>query len=189
MSRSLTVAALALSLMPVAAAAQSRDPRVTAMAIAGAERTAIDNGGGTFAIGGAGLRLRLFRHVSLEGELTGGTGEATDSYPAGSGTRDRVWTPGIGTAFGLAFHTATSQRVGVNLTMGLAGRTIHEVDAFPGESLSRSTRSRGGPFIACSLPLRVTDRIVLAPEIRMLRTLADEDFSATTVGIRAGWMF
>lgn len=185
------VALLVMAGVPFSAAAQTRDRRLTVSAVARAERVAIDNGGGTFAVGGAAVRLRLFRHVSIEGDVTGATGEATDSYPVGLFQRDRVWTPGAGAGFGLAFHTPQAQRIGFGLMMGLAGRMIHEVDELSGAGAyaSRSSRSRGGPFVALELPVRLTDRVVIAPELRILRTLADEDFSAAMVGVRAGWMF
>lgn len=222
-SRALLSAAL-LAALPASTLAQSpaRDPRITLTAVAGGENVSIDAGGGTFTIGGAAVRLRILRFLSFEAEVTTGTGEATDSYegvftsiaPPGSTIaeierlgvvlrRDRVWTPGTGYAFGLAFHTPSSYRAGLSAAIGLAGREITEVDTktlirlpeeWPatlsvGDGTSTSSRARGGPFVTVAVPVNVTSRLLVVPEIRILRTLADEDFTSTSYRIQAGWRF
>lgn len=222
-SRALLAATL-LAALPASTLAQApaRDPRITLTAVAGRESVSIDGGSGGFTIGGAAVRVRILRVLSLDAEVTAGSGEVTDSYegvftsiaPPGSTIaeierlgvvlrRDRVWTPGTGYAFGLALHTPSAARVGLSATIGLAGRDINEVDTktlirLPeGWPDGRSTgaggmtysRARGGPFVTVAAPINVTSRLVVVPEIRILRTLADETFTATSYRIHAGWRF
>lgn len=222
-SRALLAATL-LAALPAATQAQApaRDSRITLTAVAGRENVSIDNGGGGFNIAGATMRLRILRVLSLDAEVTTGSGEATDSYEgvftsiAAPGAsleeierlgvvlrRDRLWTPGTGYAFGLAFHTPPAYRAGLSATVGLAGRDIKEIDTHTlirlpegwpdGKSIGAgsitTSRARGGPFVTVAVPVHVTSRLVVVPEIRMLRTLADEDFTSTSYRIQAGWRF
>ncbi len=204
------------------AAAQTSQPRVTLSAIAGQEQVAIDGGQGSFAVGGASIRLRVLSFMSLHGEVTTATGEVVDSYQgvftsiAGPGAsreeierlgvvlrRDRVWTPGTGLGFGVVFHTPAAHRAGVSVSLGLAGREIALDDlktliSLPeGWPQSRSTgaggerypSSRGGPFLSLAVPINVTNRLVVSPEIRWLGTVGDEDYTVTTLSVQAGWRF
>lgn len=117
--------------------------------------------------------------------------------------RDRTWTPGTGFGFGVAFDTPSTYRTGLSATIGLAGREIKEVDTHTllrlpeewpegkstGAGTVTSSRSQGGPFLTLAVPVNVTTQFVVVPEVRWLRTLADEDFTATSYRIQAGWRF
>ena len=222
-SRAVLTAAL-LTALPASALAQSStwNPRISVTAVAGRENVSIDAGGGSFTIGGAAARLRILRVLSLDAEVTTGTGEGTDSYEGVFTTlgkpgdsiaelerlgvvlrRDRLWTPGTGYAFGLAFHTPSTHRAGVSATIGMAGREINETDTHTlirlpeGWPAGKSTgagsithsRARGGPFLTLAVPVHVTSRLLVMPEVRWLGTIADEDFTTTSYRIQAGWKF
>src|SRR5688500_9558146 len=143
---SLSIAAL-IALAPAVASAQAREPRITLSALATREHVAIDNGEGTRGGTRAAARRRIARHISVHGELTAGSGEVCDSYegvftsiaPHGSPLseierlgvvmrRDRTWKAGVGSGFGVAFHTPASQRVGMSLSLGLGGRSLNLTD-------------------------------------------------------------
>jgi len=216
------IAAAALVALAQPAAAQTRDPRVTVSAIGGREHVEVDGGSGTFSIAGAAVRLRLTRFVSVQGDLTTGSGEAVDSYEGVFTTlgkagdpieelerlgvvlrRDRVWTPGTGLAFGVAFHTPSTQRIGLSASVGWSGRELALVDTKtlirlpPGwpESMStgagqvRYSRQRGGPAASLAMPVNVTRRLFVIPEVRWVGTIGDEDFTASSLTIGAGWKF
>ena len=194
---------------PAVLSAQTRTPRVTVSVLTTREHVAIDHGDGTITGIGAGGAVRLTRFISVFGEITAGTGEVSDSYEAdfvANGPilrRDRVWKAGVGTGFGVAFHTPVDQRAGVSLSIGLSGRSFDLTDTFTVVSLPQgwpvasstgagtmaSSGQQGGLTVALGVPINVTRRVVIEPEIRGLRTLADEDFSEVSFGVKAGWRF
>jgi hypothetical protein len=218
-----TAAVASLSILSsLPAAAQTRDPRLTVSAIAGREHVEVDGGDGTFSIAGAAVRLRLTRFISVQGDLTAGSGEAADSYEGVFTTlgkqgdsieelerlgvvlrRNRVWTPGTGLAVGVAVHTPSTQRVGLSASVGVSGRELALVDTHtlvrlpPGwpESMStgagqvRYSRKRGGPYASLAMPVNVTRQFFVLPEVRWVHTVADEDFTASSFTIGAGWKF
>lgn len=160
-----TAAAASLSILcSQPAAAQTRDPRLTVSAIAGREHVDVAGAKGTLSIAGAAVRLRVARFISVQGDITAGSGEAVRSYEGVFETlgtqgdsieelerlgvvlrRDMVWTGGTGLGFGVAFHTPSTQRVGASATLGVSQRGLTLVDTKtlvrlpPGWPESRST--------------------------------------------------
>lgn len=210
-SRTLAVALAALLTVvsPAVSAAQTRSPRVTVSVLTTREHVAIDNGEGTLAGTGAALSVRLTRFISVYGELTAGTGEALDSYEgefiAGGPIlrRDRVWQAGVGSGFGVSFHTPIEQRVGARASIGLAGRALDLTDTLTvvqlpagwdgtrptGAGTETSSRQHGGISIALGMPVHITRGLVIEPEVRWQQTLADEDYSVRSFAAKAGWRF
>lgn len=216
------VTAATLVVLAQPAAAQTREPRVTVSAVAQQEVVDVDGGSGAFTAAGAGLSVRLVRFISVFGELTGAGGELNDAYegifvsiaPPGASReeierlgvvlqRARTWRPGLGGAFGVAFHSPRSQPLGVELQVGLAGRSLELTDTkrlvrlpegwdpsrSTGEGTEVSTRSRGGIMAGVSVPVRIGSRVTIAPDLRFAFTLADEDYTAWTLGARGSCRF
>ena len=117
--------------------------------------------------------------------------------------RDRMWKAGPGTQIGISLHTPLEHRVAGRLTVGLGMRRLEHFDTLtvlslpPGWPDTRSTgagtttysRDRGGPVAAFSLPIRITRSLRIEPEVRLLATLADENYTVQSFAIKTGWGF
>lgn len=117
--------------------------------------------------------------------------------------RDRTWRAGGGGAFMITAHTPVSQKLGAAFSVGLAGRTLEHIDRrtlvrlpegwdpskSTGEGEERYSRGRGGLMASVAVPVRMTSRLTVAPELRFAATIADENYSVVTIGMRAGWSF
>ena len=117
--------------------------------------------------------------------------------------RDRTWRAGSGGAFMVTAHTPVSERIGAAFSVGLAGRTLEHVDRrtlirlpegwdfskSTGEGEERYSRGRGGLMAAVAIPVRLTSHLTVAPEMRFASTIADENYSVVTIGMRGGWSF
>lgn len=117
--------------------------------------------------------------------------------------RDRTWRAGGGGAFMVTAHTPVSQKLGAAFSVGLAGRTLEHIDRrtlirlpegwdpskSTGEGEERYSRGRGGLMAGVAIPVRLTSHFTIAPELRFAATIADENYSVVTIGMRGGWSF
>lgn len=117
--------------------------------------------------------------------------------------RFRNWTAGLGGAVLASFHTPPSQQVGVILSVGAGFRELELTDELrvtrlpegwdpsrsTGEGTTVNSRQRGGPIVALAIPVRLGPRFSIAPEGRLQFTIADEDYTVGTIGMRARWSF
>jgi hypothetical protein len=218
----ITLAAGLTVVSPAVLSAQTRASRVTVSVLTTREHVTVDNGEGTTAGAGAIVSLRMARFVSLQGEITAGSGEAFDSYsgvfqtlaaPSASVEekerlglelrRDRMWKSGVGGGLGVAFHTPLDRRVAGRLSMGVGMRRLEHHDTFTviripaewpesrstGAGTTVSSRDRGGPWAGLGMPIRITQHLIIEPEVKVLITPADENYSVMSFGIRTGWAF
>lgn len=165
-------------LIALLATAQVAEPRVTVSAATTREHVSIENGEGTIAGTGASVSLRVLRFVSLEGEVTAGSGEVIDV--------NRVAKARTGVGIGVSFHSPLDRRVAGRASIGLGTRRYEHHDLLTGDT---RLKDRGGPYVSAGLPIALTRRVVIEPEARWLFTIADELFMVRSFGVKAGWRF
>lgn len=186
------IAAIIIAASGISAGAQTREPRVTVSGLIQQEVVAIDEGEGSFTAIGGGVDLRLARYLSVHGELTAGSGEANDSSEVlvngAPVSRLRTWTPGIGGAAFVALHTPASQQVGVIASAGVAFREIDLADMRT-DMVVLTSSWRSGLVLGVAVPVRLTDRFAIAPDLRWQQGLGDERYRVGTIGMRASWTF
>lgn len=192
MIRHALIAATLIAATGTSAGAQTREPRVTVSGLIQQEVVAIDEGEGAFTAIGGGVDVRLARYFSVHGELTAGSGEVNDSSEViinGSPvSRLRTWTPGLGGAALVSFHTPASQQVGVIASAGVAFRDIDLTDMTT-DMVVLSSSWRSGLVLGVAVPVRLTERFAIAPDLRWQQGLGDERYRVATIGMRASWRF
>ena len=140
-------------------------------------------------VAGLAVSQRLLKSMSIEAEITWATGTLRRHYTgefvssAPSARRDLSYMPGWGGAAALVWRGAVSPRVDVGFKAGLSGRSYVETSTFTILTTpsavdpvwlahvlvdTRGRRSRGGLLLAVDAPVRVSSRVRVIPEVRLV---------------------